>query len=98
MYMNLDKKFVDDNLSKWNKDAIEEFKDMEGKENNYLFSDEYEGSVDQIKEDSISIIIDHPKLGFISTEIKMDKDDMLSLLEMAVKKMNKFKTLLESLK
>ena len=98
VYLSLDKKFVDENLKNWNDNSISEMGE-DGK-NSYLYTDNIEAKIEEIDEglNKIHIICDNPKLGYISSEISIDTDDMINLFEIAVKRLNKFKTVLQGLK
>jgi hypothetical protein len=95
--MNLNKEFIDKNLESMNKNALSRFGDVDGK-NDYLFEDGVHGTIEEIDDNRFGIIVDNPELGFFTVDIDLDDNDLVRLLEMAVKKMNKFKNLLESLK
>jgi len=98
VYLNLDKEFIDKNLKKLNEDAISELGEV-GKEI-YFYNDDTEGHIDEIGEEEgrLYIVADNSKIGYISLDIKLDTETLIDLLEMAVKKLNKFKTILEGLK
>ncbi|MHA1664296.1 MAG: hypothetical protein ACTSVW_00470 [Candidatus Njordarchaeales archaeon] len=99
VYISMDKKFVDRNLKNWNAEAIEEFGEEDGKET-YLFTDDTYGKIIEFYEDEGEIIVDveNSKIGFISVKVKLDIDDYINLIQLAVKRLNKFKNILESLK
>jgi len=95
--LHLYKEYVDKHLEEWNKNAIKEFGDAA--EGLYLFEDDTVGHIDEIEEDGkIHITCDNNELGIIATWVQLDTDDLIRLIEIAVKKMNKFKNILESLK
>jgi hypothetical protein len=98
VYLNLDKNFVDKHLKEWNEEAIKAFGE-EGKDM-YLFNDEEDARIEDIDEDAgeLSVVCETSKIGYISLNVKMTTDDLLSLIELAVKKLNKFKTILEGMK
>ena len=98
VYLNINKDFFDKNKESMNKEAIEEMGD-EGKDS-YLFNDNEDGVIEEIDEEAstINIKCETSQLGYISMDIKVDSEDLLSLIELAVKKLNKFKTVLEGLK
>jgi len=99
VFISMDKKFVDKNLQKWNRKAIEEYGEESGKEC-YLYEDEEVASIDEIDENGnwIKIVCETSPIGYISMYVDLDTDDLIRLIEIAVKKMNKFKNILESLK
>ena len=96
VYLSLDKEFFEKNIKSMNQEAISELGE-EGK-NVLRFSDGFNGKIEEITGDIINIVIDHPKLGYISVDVKLDEDDYIKFIENINKKLNKFKTLLESLK
>lgn len=87
VYLELNKKFVDENLEKWNEEAILNFGE-EGRDK-YFYSDNEIGTIRHIdqKSDKITIICRHSKLGFISMDVKLDIQDLLFLWYIKVKKM-----------
>lgn len=95
VYISMEKEFVDKNLEKWNKEAMEEMGE-EGK-NVYLYMDDVQGEIEEISENNITISCDS-KLGYITTEIKLDTEDFLHLLEIAIEKFKKLKDVFEKLK
>lgn len=97
VYLSLDKEFFEKNINSMNQEAISELGDVDGK-NILQYSDEVAGIIDEIDGDVITIVIDHPKLGYMSMNVKLDEDDYIKFIENINKKLNKFKTLLESLK
>ena len=98
VYLNLDKEFVDKNLKKWNEESISESGE-DGKDS-YLIINDQDGRIEDIDEDAseFNVVCDDPNLGFISLDVKLDSDSLLKIIELSVKKLNKFKTVLESLK
>lgn len=96
MYISLDKAFLEKNKAK----AIEASINMSGKEgNDTLLFEETTDSIEEldIKEDSIEVIVSN-ELGYFSLEIPLDTSDWETLLGIVIKRMNKMKTLLETLK
>ena len=99
VYISMDKEFVDMNLRNWNKKAIEEFGEEEGKEA-YLFRDGSYGVIAEFDDEKGELVIDveDSKIGFMSIPVKLSINDYIDLIQLAVKKLNKFKNILESLK
>lgn len=97
VYLNLDKEFFEKNIKSMNQEAISELGDVDGK-NMLTYSDNIIAKIEEIDGDIINVVMQHPKLGYISMEIKLDEDDYIKFIENINKKLNKFKTLLESLK
>jgi hypothetical protein len=99
VYLNLDKNFVDKHLKEWNEEAINTFGEEEGKDM-YLFNDGEKARIEEIDEDAgeLYVVCETSKIGYISLDVKLTTEDLLDLIEFAVKKLNKFKTILEGLK
>ena len=99
VHISMDKEFVDKNLEEWNERAKEEYGEEGGKDT-YLYEDEEVGYIDEIDENGkwLKVVCETSKLGYISMMIDLDIDDLIRLIEIAVKKLNKFKTILEGLK
>ena len=96
MYVNLDKQFLEKTKEEANKDAIADTGD-EGK-NELLYAeltDELENF--EITDDEISVAFSN-KLGYFSVTIPIDADALEQLISVTIKRMNKIKTLLETLK
>jgi hypothetical protein len=97
VYLNIDKEFFEKNKNKAEKQSIEELGD-EGK-NNLIFdiiNDEV--NIEEIDDTGKISISSKSDFGWVYTDVKLDNDDMLRLIELFVKKLNKFKSLLESIK
>ena len=96
VYLNIDSEYFEKNKDKFLKTAKEEFGDENSK--SYLYIDEIEGQISEIEDNKIFITIENSPIGYISMDVSISTDDLVKLLEIAVKKMNKYKTVLESLK
>lgn len=95
MYLSLDKSFLEKTMASANKDAITEFGD-DGKDL-LLYKNLDDTNVEiEVTESTINISFDN-KLGFFSMEIPTD-EVMEDIVAMAIKKMNKIKALMETLK
>ncbi|MHA1852526.1 MAG: hypothetical protein ACTSUF_03355 [Candidatus Heimdallarchaeaceae archaeon] len=96
MYVNLDKEFIERTKLKANKEAISEMGE-DGK--NCLLYAELQEKIESIEITENEIIIDvDTELGYFSLSIPIDTEFLEQLLSVVVKKMNKIKTLLETLK
>jgi hypothetical protein len=95
----MNKEFVNKNLKNWNDEAISELGEEEGKDC-YLYMDSENARIEEIDEENgeLHIACETSKLGYISLDVELRADDLLDLIEIAVKKLNKFKTVLEGLK
>lgn len=95
MYASIDSKFLEKNKEK----ALKDYKEETGEEDErYLFTN-LDDRVESVIEETgkITIMVSN-SLGYFSIEYNLDSEDLIRLFEVAVKKMNKVKTLLESLK
>jgi len=96
MYVNLNEKFLERTKKKAKEKSISESGD-DGKDN-LMYEEINENIViDEITDEHILVSIDSD-LGYISFEIPLTADVLEDLLGMVIKKMNKIKTLIESLK
>ena len=85
MWAYINEKFIEKNKSN-------------DKENPKLhFEDDSMGQIDEI-EGSILHVINNGELGDFSFDVELDDDDMIAIAGLIVKKLNKFKAVLESLK
>lgn len=99
LFLSLNKdEFTPDKIKEYNKAAIEEYGNDESGKGALLMQEEIIGRVEEIEEDNINIVIDNSKYGYISCGVELTSQDLLELIEIAVKKLNKFKTVLEGLK
>lgn len=98
VYMNLEKKeFSEEKIKEYHKEAISEIGDDGGKSSLLCVDNADVVVIDEIEDGEIHAHSES-RFGYVSFDIKLDSDDMIELIEQIVKKMNKFKTLLESLK
>ena len=96
-YINLDGNFIDSNRKKANKDAVR----MEGEGTNNLLWEELpkdEVSIEEISDDGVINVVSSSDLGYISIYVRLDDEGMMKLITIAVKRLNKFKAVLEGLK
>ena len=94
LYANIDKDWIDKNEAMGRKTT----KENTGEENNDLTFEEVEiRSIDAEFDDNINFNLD-TKLGYLSFTWEMSMRDLISILEIAIKKSNKIKTMLESIK
>ena len=99
MHIYMNKSFVEKNLKKWNEEAISDLGEEEGKDT-LIYHDETIGAIEEINYDkgTITVMAENSDFGNIYIDIKLDTENLLELIEFAVKKLNKFKSILESLK
>lgn len=96
LYLAIDKEFFDKNKQKFLKEAKKD--DLE---DTYLIVDERAiGKIEEFDFENSTIIatIENSKIGYIDIKIKLETEDLIKLIEFAVKKLNRFKNILESLK
>ena len=97
VYLNLNKSaFTEEKMKQYEKLSMDEVGD-DGKGFLRIQDDSINGTISAWEDDYIIVDIDSP-MGLISSEVKFDSEDLYKLIEIAVKKLNKFKTLLESVK
>jgi hypothetical protein len=98
MYANVKASFIEKEKAKAHQNAVGELGDEEGKDS--LLWQELEDSVDDMSiEDNGDIYFSWTNsLGSFGMTFKPSTDDFIKLLEIAVKKANKIKTLLEASK
>ena len=97
MYLNIDEKALEKTKEKARKDAISEMGEDSGK-----YSLLYDNTKDTIEEteiddDKIKVSVSND-LGFFFIEIPIDTFLLEQILSFSIKKMNKIKSLLETLK
>ena len=95
--MNLNKEdFIAKKIEQYNKDAISEIGD-DAKE--MLLCEDNNDKV-EIDEFDNGTITAHSssKFGYVSFQIRLDDDDIISIIEYLNKRMNRFKNILESTK
>jgi hypothetical protein len=92
VYVSINKEFFEKHKTELEAESI-----ANGDENGFLHSDEMEGEVEEISDESICVKCDND-IGYISMDVKLTTEDWINLMELAVKKLNKFKTVLEGLK
>lgn len=98
VYLNLKKEeFTPEKIKEAEKQSMDELGDEEGK--GYLRFDDDEAipTIEEITDEEINVIVDG-KFGYISLDLKLTADDLIALVELAVKKLNKYKTIIEGLK
>ena len=64
----------------------------------YWEADDTNTRIEDITEDGKLFAISETDIGYISFEVNLSLDDQIKLMELMVKRLNKFKTLMESVK
>jgi hypothetical protein len=95
VYVYMEKDFHDKNLEKWHKEAVSESVEKEA-DSGYLFVDDEKGTV-MLDGENLSVKVETSQLGYVSINIGMDSEDMVRLVEYAVKKLNRFKSIIENM-
>lgn len=96
MYINIDEKFFEENKEKAREESIANIGD-EGKEN--LIFDTEKDNIDHIEVDNDMLTIGiNTELGYFSLDIPIDSFLIETIIGEVIKRMNKFKTMLEALK
>lgn len=97
MYVNLNEQFLEKSKKEAKEVAIAQFGE-EGKDN-LLYEDTAEDVLQELEigDAKITVGIEN-ELGYFSFDIPLDTDALEQLLTVVIKRMNKIKTLLESVK
>lgn len=96
-YINIDGKFFDSTREKARKDEIASSGEEDS--DSLLWEDlKEETRIEEINEDGSINLVYNSDLGYISLVAYLDDDDLVRLVNIAIKKMNKLKSVLESLK
>jgi len=97
MYVRLNEKFLEKTKEEAKETAISQMGDEDGKDN--LLWEDTVGKIEieEITDEYICVSIDS-KLGYFSVDIPLTSDVLEDLLGVVIKKMNKIKTMLESLR
>lgn len=97
-YLNLEKaELTPEKIAEANKAAIDELGSPEAKEQ-LRFDPEDLTRIEEITEDGTINVISESKLGYISIDVKLDDEDIITLIGLITKRMNKFKAVIEGLK
>lgn len=95
VYLSLNKSYIERTMQEANKRAIKN--DPDDKDSLLWFFDkEPEIEIDE-SENSLRLVLDDV-VGYINVDAKLDINAQIKLVELAAKRLNKFKTMLESLK
>lgn len=96
-YLNLEKaELTEEKQKEANKASISEIGD-EGK-NRLRFDPEDHTRIEEITEDGVINVISESSFGYISLDVKLDDEDLITLIGLITKRMNKFKAVIEGLK
>ena len=103
VYINIDKVFFEKNKEKMEKEAIKQYGTEEKSRLVYAISevqaDTVNARIDEIDADSNTItLVAETELGSFWITAEMNVDQLIDLIEVATKKLNKAKTLLETIK
>ena len=98
MYATIHENFIKNNRKKAFNEAIDMF-GVEGREDMLIFEDVEPNTLKEIgiHDDSIEVVLNNNMRSF-SFNIPLDSDDWEKLLSVMIKRMNKIKSLMESLK
>ena len=95
-YLNLKKSILLKTMEEAHKRAKKEL-GSDATEDDLIWTLEEESSMEIDEDKVIRLTCDAP-LGYVSVDSELDIDSQIDIVELAVKRLNKFKTLLESLK
>lgn len=93
----MNKSYVEKTMQKANKRAIDELSGEEKAEDTLLWQFDEEPEI-SIEDGGIWLNSKDTPIGYISVDAVPDSDTQIELVEIVVKQLNKFKSLLESLK
>ena len=97
VYLNLNKQYLEKTKEKANKLAISEMGD-DCKDLLMWDLNDKEVVIDQIEEDGTIDAHSDSDIGYVSFKVKLTDDDLIAIITIMNKRMNKFKNVLESLK
>ena len=99
MYLTINGKFLDKKRPEAKKASIANIGEEDQKTEDSLTFEDLEDEITdvEITDSRISASFEN-KLGFFSVDIPIDTEDLISLLELAIKKFNKMKATFEGLK
>jgi len=97
MYINIDSKFLDKNREKANKEAIANVGEEDGKDSLVFNLDKESIESIEVDEDNLRVSIAND-LGYFGIDIPLNDFLMQNIISEVIKRMNKFKTMLEALK
>lgn len=98
VYLSLSKSYVEKTLQKANERAIKELGEEDGKDTlRWDFDEDCSIEIDQDRNE-IRLNSEQASIGYISLQGEPSIDEQIEIVELVVKRMNKFKNLLESLK
>lgn len=98
VYVNIEKEFFEKNKEAAAKKAIKEFDEEGGKDILYFDVKDNETRIDGIEDDGTINVVSDSKLGYISFDVKLSDDDYIEFAGLIIKKLNKFKSAIESVK
>ena len=96
-YVSIDNKFLQKNLKEANELSISELGSDDGKD--LLRFDDLKTTIEEleIKENGIDVTVSN-ELGMFGLFIPLDSDDLVVLLQESIKKFNKIKAFMETMK
>ncbi len=104
VFVDIDEMFLEKNKEKMEKEAIEQYGKEDGK-SHFVYSlsemsaDTVNTRIEEINADSNTItLVADTELGSFWITAEMNVDQLIDLIEVATKKLNKAKTLLETIK
>jgi len=97
MYARIDKSYIDKHAEGARESAVKQFGEEDAGDD-LLFEDVEMKSVEaEVEDEKIDFSLD-TEMGYISFEWSPDVDELIGIIELAVKKSNKIKTMLEAIK
>lgn len=97
VYLVLKKSYVERTMQEANDRAIDEMGE-EGKDSLMWSIDDSEDNLEEIEEDGSLDVVSDSEIGYIYISPKFSVSNEIELIESIVKRLNKFKSLMESMK
>ena len=97
VYISLEKTALEKSIPEANKEAISEMGE-DGEDCCIWYLDDQETRIDEISEDGTLEVSSESELGYISFSIKLTEEDIITLTELLIKRLNKFRAVMQSLK
>lgn len=98
VYITINKDFLNKTKKEAEDKAIKEFGAEDGSNLFYYDVNDSDTRIDEITEDGKINVVNESPFGYISFNIKLEDEDYITLAGLIIKKLNKFKSVVESLK
>lgn len=98
VYLMLNKGYVERTMKEANEQAINELGEEDGKDTLMWDLNDSKDKLEEIGEDGSLSVVSASEIGSIDIYLKLSVSNDIDIIESIVKRLNKFKTMLESLK